>query len=473
MRRKRSQRGVALLVAAALLAAALLAVAALGLASQASGASRAGVTDRALLKGREALLAYAADRAIDAEVGPGYLPCPDLDDDGWAEPTCGSLSGEAGQAQRLGRLPWKTLGLADLRDAAGERLWYAVSTRHKGLLNCGASAGCLDLTPDSALGTISVRTSDGHWLHDGRIADPARGAEAGAAAVVLAPGAALVRLDGWVQRRDCGPGECDSLGRCVASPPLSTRRCDPRNYLDLVAFGDAREDNAAFQDRAAPASRSGNADGFAIAGNAAHANDRLVAIGYHDLMPRVMGRVAGEAMHCLRLYATHPPHAGRLPWASPACAADGADAAGFHFGRLPHPPFAASQASEPALSAEWPAGCNLARHGWWPHWWPFVFYALAPEWAPRPQACPHDECLVLEDAQGSPIRRGARMAVVIAGAELARAGLRQDHAQLAAPLEWLEGAHAPRGEACAGTPRRSLTQAARSATFNDLVRLGP
>jgi hypothetical protein len=33
-----------------------------------------------------------------------------------------------GQAERLGRLPWKTLGLPDLRDGDGERLWYAVSS---------------------------------------------------------------------------------------------------------------------------------------------------------------------------------------------------------------------------------------------------------------------------------------------------------------------------------------------------------
>ena len=30
-----------------------------------------------------------------------------------------------------GRLPWKTLAIPDLRDGAGERLWYAVSVRFK------------------------------------------------------------------------------------------------------------------------------------------------------------------------------------------------------------------------------------------------------------------------------------------------------------------------------------------------------
>src|SRR5512142_1165139 len=100
-------------------------------------AARDRATERALAQAREALVAYAADRPITAIVGPGYLPCPDLDGDGWAESTCGSLDGASGQADRLGRLPWKTLGLPELRDGDGERLWYAVSSKHKGLLNCG------------------------------------------------------------------------------------------------------------------------------------------------------------------------------------------------------------------------------------------------------------------------------------------------------------------------------------------------
>jgi type II secretory pathway pseudopilin PulG len=151
------QQGTVLLLAALLLIVAMGCVLALQLALPASEAARRRATERALGEAREALLAYAADRPIDPIVGPGYLPCPDTDDDGWAEPTCGSLSGDSGQEQRLGRLPWKTLGLADLREAAGERLWYAVSTKYKGLLNCAASAGCVDMSPDAALGTITVR----------------------------------------------------------------------------------------------------------------------------------------------------------------------------------------------------------------------------------------------------------------------------------------------------------------------------
>ena len=140
---RRRQHGGGLPFILAVIALALASAGALALSSSSTEQHRHRASDRALAQAREALLAYAADRPIDARVGPGYLPCPDLDDDGWAEATCGSLSGHIGQEQRLGRLPWKTLGLPDLRDGYGERLWYAVSTRYKGLLNCAASAACV------------------------------------------------------------------------------------------------------------------------------------------------------------------------------------------------------------------------------------------------------------------------------------------------------------------------------------------
>jgi len=50
---------------------------------------------------------------------PGELPCPDTNDDGFEEGTCAS--------GRLGRLPWKTLGIAEPKDGYGETLWYAVA----------------------------------------------------------------------------------------------------------------------------------------------------------------------------------------------------------------------------------------------------------------------------------------------------------------------------------------------------------
>ena len=357
------------------LLAVLASLAAIGTGLRSTDRERERATERALAQAREALLAYAADRPITTEVGPGYLPCPDLDDDGWAESTCGSLSGHLGQADRLGRLPWKTLGLPDLRDGHGERLWYAVSTKHKGLLNCAASRDCRDLTPASALGTITVREAGGALLHDAAATSAVDG---GAAAVVIAPGPPLVRLDGREQRRACAPGECDALGRCLTDPPQRAARCDPANYLDVAPAPVGGEDNASFVDRAR--------DGF-IAGPVAAprgglaVNDRLVAIGYADLMPRVMARVAIELAQCLRA-------ASPLPQPAPACAEGSA------FGRV----------GDDALAG---AACNARGEepAWWIPWKPFLLYARA---APPG--------LEVVDEQGRALASGRRFAVIASAA---------------------------------------------------------
>ncbi|MEX2480818.1 MAG: hypothetical protein WD928_08155 [Gammaproteobacteria bacterium] len=85
-------------------------------------------TRQVLAEAREALLGYAAaypDR-VNADFGPGYLPCPATDLRGIAGPACALASGTT-----FGRLPWHTLRTNDLRDGAGEGLWYAISASHR------------------------------------------------------------------------------------------------------------------------------------------------------------------------------------------------------------------------------------------------------------------------------------------------------------------------------------------------------
>lgn len=376
------QCGAALLLMLLAIALALVSVGALALTSASAAAGRERATSRALAQARDALVAYAADRPIDARVGPGYLPCPDLDDDGWAESTCGSLSGHLGQAERLGRLPWKTLGLPDLRDGDGERLWYAVSSRHKGLLNCAASRACIDMTPETALGTISVRDATGTLLQDGTLADPVLAARGGAAAVVIAPGAPLVRRDGHVQQRDCAPGECDARDRCVADPPSRAARCDPRNYLDAAPF----EDNADFVDRNDLAGRAANANGFVqgpvVVDGITLVNDRIAVVAYPDVMARVMARVGLETAHCVRIQAS----GGAPPEPVAGCASSP------HFGHID--------------DATWPSGsaCNAAGvdPSWWTAWKPFVVYARAGAAG-----------MEVVDERGARIAAGRRFAVLV------------------------------------------------------------
>lgn len=85
------------------------------------------ITAAALSQAREALIGRAA--ADDNR--PGSLPCPDLvtnipgnniPGDGKADMLAGNQC-----PSYVGWLPWRTLGLTELRDGTGERLWYAFS----------------------------------------------------------------------------------------------------------------------------------------------------------------------------------------------------------------------------------------------------------------------------------------------------------------------------------------------------------
>lgn len=468
------QRGAFALVLALMLALFLSTALVAARPVATTSAAREAITQAALARAREALVAYASSRPVDDVVGPGYLPCPDLDDDGWAESTCGSLSGDTGQERRLGRLPWKTLGVPDLRDADGERLWYAVSSKQKGLLHCAASPGCVDMSPESALGTLTVRDAAGNLLHDGTSTSLHAPSLGGALAVVIAPGAPLRRSDGDVQRRTCEGGLCNAAGQCLTDPPSRTPKCAPGNYLDRTPgapFVD--EDNARFVDRHDAAGRPLNRDGFIQGPLSDHrgtwVNDRVLPVTYDDVMPAVMRRVAEEVAACLRAYGDRPGHAGRLPWPVPLCRALSADpalrwsdAAGVAFGRIPDTPFQRTvESSRGTLTAHWPAdavGCkvadasgvtsSLARFTWWSAWKRHVFYAVLGPGQPAAAAastCDSITCLVIAEADGpSALPRGHRAAVLVAGHPLRWDGSVQarDAAADRDARHWLEGSNA-------------------------------
>ncbi len=115
-RSRRTESGAALLVMMLIL---VVAAASVMLSRLEKGAAeRHNVMDSsgALAQARQALLGFAVMSAS----RPGELPCPDVDNDGVADYT------GSGCASRLGRFPWRTLNSGELRDGAGERLWYAV-----------------------------------------------------------------------------------------------------------------------------------------------------------------------------------------------------------------------------------------------------------------------------------------------------------------------------------------------------------
>jgi len=137
--------------------------------------------ERVLKEAKQALLQSAYNYPVTNGEGPGRLPCADTDNDGIAN--CGST---------FGRLPWAqpNLNLYDIRDADGQRLWYAVSSSFRpqaGIINSDTS------------GTITLRDQLGNMIYDG--SNPAGLTQYGIAAVIIAPGAAIVRNDGVIQDR--------------------------------------------------------------------------------------------------------------------------------------------------------------------------------------------------------------------------------------------------------------------------------
>jgi hypothetical protein len=205
------------------------------------------------------VLAQAKGALIDAAVSdnarPGQLPCPDVNDDG--EATSGvDFVAATGQCMNLiGRLPWKTLGLPDLRDDSGERVWYVVSADFRA---DNAAVPAVPLNSDTAF-RVGNQSLTLNGLTPG----------SNLAAIVIAPGAVLRRSDGHSQVRACGAA------------------CNPIDFLDIVAAEDNADANRIF----ASASRS---DTF---------NDRLMPVFSDDIMRLVERRAAREfAMHLRNHY---------------------------------------------------------------------------------------------------------------------------------------------------------------------------
>ncbi len=125
--RRAGQSGFVLIALIALLAMGGLYFFISNLTPEAIEARRQAKTEAVLVQARDALIGYAAIyRDTHAAEVFGYLPCPDTTGNGNAAANCGT----AGEAS-VGLLPFKTLGLPDLRDSTGVCLWYAVSGNFK------------------------------------------------------------------------------------------------------------------------------------------------------------------------------------------------------------------------------------------------------------------------------------------------------------------------------------------------------
>ncbi len=257
-------------------------------------------TNEALAKAKEALIAYAVSDAN----RPGELPCPDVNDDGLL--VLGEDFGGGGACKSLiGRLPWRTLDLPDLRDDSGERLWYALSADFR-------AGNSVALNSDTAYrtGNASLRVATA----SGMPAAP----DGVVVAIVFSAGAALQRADGVSQTRGCTVGvNCDANLKCTTVPASNTPKCNPVNYLDL-ALG---EDNADLLPAANPQ--------FVSIAQGANFNDRLMPIYSDDIMWLVERRAGREYAQHLRDHydawqspspvanTTFVNFQGFYPWAAP------------------------------------------------------------------------------------------------------------------------------------------------------------
>jgi len=401
-------------------------------------------TAAALEQAKAALIGYATGVSnFSANGRPGDLPCPDLNDSGSAwSPNCDS------QPLRLGRLPWKELGLPDLRDGDGERLWYAVSSNFKSrtrtpCLTPGAT-GCLN---SDTRGSITIRDPSGTVIHDGSNPDPYT--PSGVIAVIFAPGAVLKRQGaGAVQDRTCTGGPCLPSGVCNINPPTLIEKCKSVNYLDVVT---TVEDNADFSD-------GSNTNGFinGIVRDAAKnviVNDRLLTITYNDLMPLLERRVAAETLNCLKIYAD-PPGVGRYPWATSDITTY-SDSANTLFGRMPDS-LSQTTASAPAMPSLWPLSCSREQGSWWTNWKEHMFYGVADAYKPGvgSPSCP--TCLSVNPPSAAADKQ---VVVIVSGKRLA-GQLRATSVQKQDLTNYLEPGN---------LVHPAFTKQPSNATFNDTV----
>jgi type II secretory pathway pseudopilin PulG len=275
-----AQRGfamIAILALVALIAAFLIASSLNRTAADVSN-DREDRSMSALRKAKAALIAHAANEQwqlykalpktplTDPSVyfQPGALACPDRDDDGDADcilPNTASL---------IGRVPFKTIGLDDLRDASGERLWYALSHDFRKLRCTGGT-----VPPD-----CTVINSD----TQGQLTVVGIAPASQVVAVLFAPGEALQG-----QNRDPDPTTAahnDPLNYLEGPPNL-----DPTNHVNYV---------------------------FTTASPSATFNDRVLTITRAELMDAVEPVVAANIERDVKpLLGEYFTAWGRYPFAVP------------------------------------------------------------------------------------------------------------------------------------------------------------
>jgi len=208
-------------------------------------AERETKTGMALKQAKEAVLAYVAKQAaVSTELYPGRLPCPEVRsqvgtaNEGFAGPfATGPIACDA-----VGRLPWKTLGVDQMRDGYEEPIWFAVPTGTWAWVN---TDDVLTINP----GSTNQLTYDG--------------VPNAAVAVIIAPGA-LVNSTG----SGTPPSGCTAVNQYSASNRYTAPLSAP-NFLEC-----------------------GNATGsYTSVGTSPWSNDLTISITAAEVMDAIAGAV--------------------------------------------------------------------------------------------------------------------------------------------------------------------------------------
>lgn len=269
-------------------------------------------TADALAQAKEALIGRAA---IDTTL-PGSLPCPNNmggANDGVAD----SLSGND-CPDYIGRLPWKTLGLPDLRDSSGAPLWYALSRNFR----------------DNASNTLNSDST-------GTLAVVGSPSAVNVVAIVFAAGANL----GGQSRSDTQTAACATSGSTIAQNLCAINYLEGNNAnaspaatpnTQYVATSSSTTQAGAFTIGIMYTIETIGSTNFTLIGAASNTvglvftasgvgagtgtatplnNDQIIYITADQLLPIVEMRIAREAKQCLDEYAT-PANSNKYPWAA-------------------------------------------------------------------------------------------------------------------------------------------------------------
>jgi hypothetical protein len=259
---------------------------------------------------------------------PGELPCPDLDNDGIEECLCTGT-------QRVGRVPWKTLGIAEPKDASGETFWYIVSASHRPYTSTGTP---VKINSDTK-GTLPV------WKDD-----LVTNLTNEAIAVIIAPGQAI-----GTQKRSALVAE-----DCAQTSTVILQNLCPNNYLESTPGGGRNwQNNGPFVMSLTTPSPS-------------TFNDQLLAVTTSDILPVVEQRVGKDV---IALFKQYKVAAGYFPWASNAWT--GSSVASVRYG---NPPLVTASPTDWGSSGTPTVPTYLTDNDWWR----VIYYAVGDRIDPSP-----------------------------------------------------------------------------------------